>query len=131
MICIALVFVAGLFWMATAKERSLTTLTYSQFLDQVRMGRVTSVVVTDTNSGAAEATCRLKNGSTALTVLPSDYRDAMAEMQDETVNIEIRDASSRPLRLLINAMPVFLLLGLWIFMMNRKLPNGLKPNVLS
>ena len=126
MICTALVFAAGFFWMATAKEHSLTTLTYSQFLDQVRMGRVVSVVVLDSNSGAAQATCRLKNGNTVSTVLPSNYRDIMVEMQEEAVNIEIRNASSGPFRLLINVLPVFLLLGLWIFMMNRKLPNGLR-----
>lgn len=38
-ICAVLTCVAGVLWMATARQRSLTTLTYSQFLEQVRAGR--------------------------------------------------------------------------------------------
>lgn len=126
MICAVLVGVACILWMAVVGGRSPTKLTYSQFLQQVRTGQVANVTIKDSNSGAAQATCRLKNGNAAVTVLPSDYRDAVAEMQDEAVNIEIRDSSSGPLRLLANVVPVLLLLGLWIFMMNRKLPNGLR-----
>ena len=126
MICAALVCVAGILWMAVAGQRSPTTLTYSQFLHQVRDEQVASVVVVSSNSGTAQATCRFKNGNTASTVLPADYRDAMAEMQEKAVNVEIRDSSSGLLRLLVSTAPFFLLLGLWIFLMNRKFPNGLR-----
>jgi hypothetical protein len=80
-------------------QRSLATFTYSQFLDQVRSGQVASVVVIGSNSGAVEAICRLKDGKTVRTVLPSDYRDALVAIQDKLVNIEIRDVSSEPFRL--------------------------------
>ena len=125
MICAALVCVAGILWMAVAGQRP-ATLTYSQFLQQVRTGQVVNVVIRDSNSGAAQATCRLKNGNTALTVLPSDYRDVMAEMQEKAVDVEIRNSSFGPLRFFTNVLPVLLLLGLWIFLMNRKFPNGLR-----
>jgi ATP-dependent Zn protease len=65
----------------------------------------------------------LKDGKTVRTVLPSDYRDAVAAMQDNMVNVEIRDSSSGPLRLFINATPFLLLFGVWIFLM-RKAPDG-------
>jgi len=124
MICAALICVAGVVWMATASRPSLTTLTYTQFLERVRTGQVASVVVMGSNSGALQSICRLKDGNTVQTVLPSDYRDAMVIMQDNLVNVEIRDASSRYLGLFTNATPFFLLLGIWIFLVIRKFPKG-------
>src|SRR5712692_956734 len=108
--CAVLMCVAGVLWMAAAGQRSLTTLTYSQFLERVRTGQISSVIVMDSNSGAIQAICRLKDGNAVRTVLPSDYRDAMVAMQDKLVNVEIRDSSSGPLQLLAKASPFFLLL---------------------
>ena len=130
-ICAVLTCVAGVLWMATASERSLTTLTYSQFLEKVRTGQIASVIVMGSTSGAIQAICRLKDGNAVRTVLPSDYRDAMVTMQDKLVNVEIRDSSSGPLRLFINATPFFLLLGVWIFLTIRKFPNGFRQSVLE
>lgn len=130
-ICAVLICVAGVLWMATASQRSLPTLTYSQFLEKVRTGQIASVIVMGSNSGAIQAICRLKDGRAMRTVLPSDYRDAMVAMQDKLVNVEIRDSSSGPLRLFINATPFFLLLGVWIFLMIRKFPNGPRFSVLG
>jgi ATP-dependent Zn protease len=111
--------------MATTSQLSLTTLTYSHFLEKVRTGEIASVIVMGSNSGAIQAICRLKNGNAERTVLPSDYRDAMLAMQDKLVNVEIRDSSSGPLQLVMKATPFFLLLGAWIFLLIRKFPNGL------
>jgi len=130
-ICAVLICVAGVLWMAAAGQRSLTTLTYSQFLEKVRTGQVASVIIMGSNSGAVHATCRLKDGNALQTVLPSDYKDAMAAMQDKLVNVEIRDSSSGSLRLFKNAAPFFLLLGVWIFLMIRKFPNGPRQGVLG
>ena len=124
MICAAAVCLAGLLWMAAESRRGQTRLTYSQFLEQVRAGQVAGVIVIGSNSGATQATCRLKDGNTVRTVLPADYRDAMVAMQEKLVNVEIQDSSSGPLRFFINATPFFLLLGVWIFFMMRKFPNG-------
>lgn len=123
-ICAVLICVAGVLWMATTSRRSLTTLTYSQFLEKVRTGQIASVIVMGSNSGAIQATCRLKDGNAERTVLPSDYRDAMVAMQEKLVSVEIRDASSGPLQLVMNATPFLVLLGVWIFLMIRKFPNG-------
>jgi ATP-dependent Zn protease len=129
-ICAVLVCVAGVLWMSTASQRTLTTLTYSQFLEKLRAGQIASVIVMGNNSGAIQAICRLKDGNGVRTVLPSDYRDVMWEMQDKMVNVEIRDSSSGPLRLFVNATPFLLLLGVWIFLMIRKFPNGPRQSIL-
>jgi ATP-dependent Zn protease len=123
-VCALLIFVTGVLWMATTSQRSSNTLTYSQFLEKVRTGQIASVIVMGSNSGAVQTICRLKNGIAARTVLPADYRDAMVAMQDKLVNVEIQDSSSEPLHLLLNAAPFLLLLGLWIFLLIRKFPNG-------
>ena len=123
-ICAVLVCVAGVLWMATAGQRSLTTLTYSQFLEKERTEQIASVIVMGGNSGAIQAICRLKDGNAVRTVLPSDYRDALVAMQDKLVNVEIRDSSSGSLRLIMKATPFFLLLGVWILLAIRKFPNG-------
>ena len=76
------------------------------------------------NSGAIQATCRLEDGNTERTVLPANYRDAIVAMQEKLVSIEIRDASSGPLQLVMKATPFLVLLGVWIFLMIRRFQNG-------
>jgi ATP-dependent Zn protease len=105
--------------------------TYSQFLERVRTGQIASVILMGSNSGATEAICRLKDGNAVRTVLPSNYRDALVAMQDNQVNVEIRDSASGPLQLFLKASPFFLLLGVWIFLIIRKLPNGPRQGVLG
>src|SRR5437879_5006108 len=123
-ICAVLICVAGVLWMAATSQRSLATLTYSQLLEKVRTGQIASVIIMGSNSGAIQAICRLKDGNAERTVLPPDYRDAMVAMQEKLVNVEIREASSGLLQLVMNATPFLLLLGVWIFLVIRKFPNG-------
>jgi hypothetical protein len=73
---------------------------------------------------SSQAICRLKDGQTVRTVLPSDYRDAMLVMLDKMVDVEIRDSAAGWPALLSNATPFLLFLALWIFLMIRKFPNG-------
>ena len=70
-------------------------------------------------------------GQRSLTTLPSDYRNALVAMQDNQVNVEIRDSASGPLQLFLRASPFFLLLGVWIFLVIRKFPNGPRQSVLG
>ena len=130
-ICVVMICLAGVLWMTAGNRRGQNKLTYSQFLEQVRAGQVVSAIVIGSNSGATQATCRLKDGKTVRTVLPSDYRDAVAAMQDKLVDVEIQDASSGPLRLFINTTPFFLLVGLWVFFMMRKLPKDPTQSILG
>jgi ATP-dependent Zn protease len=122
-VCALLVCIAGVLWIATTGKRPLTTYTYSQFLDQVRNGKVASVLIIGSASGATDVTFQLKDGEAARTVLPSEYKDALRAMQEKLVNIEIRGSSSEPRRFLINASPFLLLLGVWIVLMIWKFPN--------
>jgi hypothetical protein len=118
-----LLCIAAVFWMVAEKGSPEPKLTDSQFLVSVESGRVATVRVLGSNSGAVNAICRLADGGTVRTVLPADYSDALRAMQAKSVNIEIRDSSSDPLRLLINTTPLSVLLAAWFFMM-RKLGNG-------
>lgn len=122
---------AGVLWTATASQRSVAALIYSQFLKKVRTGQIANIIVMGGNSGALEAICRLTDGHGARTVLPSDYRDTMLVMRDKLVNVEIRDSSFGPRRPFINAVPCLLLVGVWIFPMIRKFPNGPRRSVLG
>jgi ATP-dependent Zn protease len=117
-----LVSVAAVFWV-TASRRSEPKVTYSQFLASLQSSQVASVTIMSSSSGAFPAVCRLKDGSTVRTILPAAYGDALRAMQEKLVNVEIRDSSTEPLRLLINTTPFLVLLGFWFFMY-RKLRNG-------
>ena len=122
-ICAVVTCLAGVLW-TVGNRRGPAKLTYSEFLEQVRGGLIASVTIVGSNSGAAQATCHLKNGNTVRTVLPSDYRDALAAMQDKAVNITIEDSTSGALRPIIKSAPFLLLLGVWIILLMRKFPDG-------
>ena len=108
----------GAVWVAGSRDHS-PTISYSQFLDQVRAGQVLGVVVLADDSGATPATVRLRDGSVTKTVLPQDYRDALSAMQSQSVNIEIRDVSSLPARMAMKATPFFVLLAIWLILFGR------------
>src|SRR6185436_15772328 len=112
--------VAAILWVAAVSQRPSITLTYSQFLDRVRTGHIASVIVMGSNSGAIEAICRLKDGNTVRTVLPRNYRDALGAMQEELVDVEIREAAPGSLRLILNTTPFLVLIAVWVFLMVRK-----------
>lgn len=119
---VVLICVGATLWMVVGGRHTEPKVTYSQFIASVQSGRVASVTIIGSNSGAAQAVCRLTNGGVVRAVLPADYTDALRAMQDKAVNIEIRDQSSEPLRLLLNTTPFLVLLAFWFFMY-RKLKN--------
>jgi cell division protease FtsH len=121
-----LIGVAGLLWAVVQNKPNSAKATYSQFLQQVESGQVSKAVIVEAHTGANPVTYSLKDGSHVNSVLPWDYRDALAAMQQKMVNIEIQDASSQWLRVLMNASPFLVLLGFWVFMI-RRMPGGLKP----
>jgi hypothetical protein len=99
-------------------------LTYSQFMGKVQAGQIASVIVVSDNSSAAPAICRLRDGHEIRTVLPPDYRDAIAAMQANRVDIEIRDAAASPRGLIRSSAPFLLLLGVWFVLLIFRWPNG-------
>jgi len=96
------------------------SVTYSHFLQEVRAGEVANAIIVPGAAGTSEATIKLKDATMQRTVFPRDYRDAMVAMQERLVDIEIREFSSR--RLLLNAAPFLLLLGIWILAMRGLIP---------
>jgi ATP-dependent Zn protease len=114
-----LIGVAALLWAVMRTGQNPPKATYSQFLQQVEAGQVNKSVIVDVHNGANPATYTLKDGSKARTMLPWDYRGALEAMQQKMVNIEIQDASSQWIRVLLNAGPFLVLLAFWVWMMNR------------
>lgn len=118
-----LIAVAALMWAVERNGHNQVNATYSQFLQQVQAGQVSKATIVAGQAGANPVTYSLKDGSRVDSVLPQDYRDALAAMQQKMVDIEIRDASSQWFRGLANASPFLILLGFWFFMMNRMKAN--------
>ena len=110
--------------LAVGQRGSPIKATYSEFLQQVETGQVTKAVIVAGESGPSPITYSLKDGSRERTVLPADYRDVLATLQQKMVNVEIRDAASQWLHMLPNAMPFFILLAFWFFMMRRMRQHG-------
>jgi ATP-dependent Zn protease len=103
--------------LAVGNRSNGTRATYSEFLQQVQSGQVTKAVIVAGNSGANPITYSLKDGSRENTILPKDYGDVLATLQQKMVNIEIQDAAWQWLRVMSNAAPFFALLGFWCFTM--------------
>jgi len=112
---------------AAASWHSPATVSYSQFLEKVRAEQVDSVIISSRNTGAVPAICRLKDGTERRTILPADYRDALAAMQEKSVNVEIRTSSGGISELVMSAAPFLLLLGVWIVLLICGFPNGRPP----
>jgi hypothetical protein len=127
---VVLICVGATLWMVVSGRHTEPTLTYSQFISSVESGRVASVTIIGSNSGAARATGRLTDGRIVRTLLPSNYGDALRMMREKEVSVEIRDITSDPVRLLISTTPFLVLLGFWFFMM-RKLRNGPRQGLLG
>ena len=116
---IVVLAIAVLTWIAFAAipRGGQSTIIYSQFLQQVQAGRVAEVKILADNSGAAGARVRLKDGTSAQTVLPAHYSVALEAMQQAMVNVEIQDVANSPSRLAINAAPFLILLAVWVYFM--------------
>jgi cell division protease FtsH len=122
---VAVLICVGLAFLAVSQQVHVPVkATYSEFLQQVQTGQVTKAVIVTGESGPNPITYNLKDGTRESTVLPADYRDVLATLQQKMVNVEIRDAASQWLHMLPNAMPFFILLAFWLFMMRRMRQHG-------
>ena len=108
--CVALVACSALAWFgASERDPQATKITYTRFLEQVRAGEVTAVVISSRN-GAAPVRAQLRDGRTASSVLPADYGQAMHLMQERNINIDIEAPGAS----LVNAIPFLLLVAVWL-----------------
>jgi cell division protease FtsH len=115
-----LVCVAVLMWAVMRNQHSSANANYSDLLQQVQSGQVSSAIIVAGHTVTDRVTYRLKNGNELQTVVPSRYRELLDTLQQNKVNIEIReDAPSQWLRILANSSPFLLLLGFWFYAMRR------------
>ena len=116
----ALLCAVILIWISAGQHGGQSSISYSQFLQQVEAGRVAEVKISAGNSGADAAKVRLKDGTTTQTVLPADYSVALAAMQQRMVNVEIQEAGANSISMALNAIPFLILLAVWVFLMKNR-----------
>jgi cell division protease FtsH len=96
-------------------------LMYSEFLDQVKQGNVEEVKIEGQN-----ITGQLKNGTRFTTISPeTDNRAMIGTLIDNHVKFDGELPKETPLivTLLINAFPILLLIGVWVYFM-RQMQGG-------
>jgi cell division protease FtsH len=100
--------------------RGKATISYTQFLDLVRAGKVTRVTLTgDEISGEQQ------DGKTFKSYAPSDP-DLVKVLQSKKVEITAKPKDDNPwyTTLLLSWLPMLLLVGIWIFFMRQMQTGG-------
>jgi cell division protease FtsH len=96
-------------------------ISFTSFLREVDAGSIRNIVITGT-----EISGELSNGGTFTTMRPLPDDTLIPHLKEKGVEMQVRSASADTpwyLSLLINALPILLLIGLWIFM-SRQMQNG-------
>ncbi len=102
------------------RERQVS---YSEFRQDVKNGKVDKVTISDHNHVTAE----LIGGDKIKTTIPSDYPGIIELLEDSGATIEVEDSSTPTwFAVLINMSPFILLFGFWIFMMRQMQAGGNK-----
>ncbi|PXF59369.1 MAG: cell division protein FtsH [Deltaproteobacteria bacterium] len=115
---LVMVFIFNLF---NEPQKSIQEIPYSDFLEHVEKGEVTSVVIQgDKLDGAFE------NQAPFLTVIPVQDPDMMHLLKEKGVTIQVKPVEDTPwyLALLISWFPMLLLIGVWIFFMRQMQTGG-------
>ena len=97
-------------------------LAYSDFLNQVKNGNVSDVVIQDQT-----ITGKLQSGSAFTTISPeTDNRSMIGTLIEHDVKFEGAVPRETPLllQLLFNAFPILLLIGVWIYFMRQMQGGG-------
>ncbi|MBV8062550.1 MAG: ATP-dependent metallopeptidase FtsH/Yme1/Tma family protein, partial [Nevskia sp.] len=105
----------------TNRNSAQTKLVYSDFLEQVKQDQVEKAKIEGQN---IEVT--LKNGSVLTTISPeTDNRAMIGTLIDHHVKFEGEEPKGTPIfiQLLINAFPILLLIGVWVYFM-RQMQGG-------
>jgi cell division protease FtsH len=97
-----------------------TEISYSELLGKVQSGEVSKAVF----QGSSVQVVGSDPKAVSTAVVPSDSSDLIKEMQAQNVNVTIKPAERLSLvAILLNAFPVLLLIGVWIFFM-RQMQGG-------
>ncbi len=97
--------------------------TFTEFLDAVNKDNVKDVRIVGTEvSGTLK-----KDSGKFRTTIPANYPDLYKALADKNVNVDIKDSSgSSWMTWVANALPMVLLLGLWLFFMRQMQSGGNK-----
>ncbi len=96
---------------------------FTDFANEVARENVREVTIVGT-----EATGTLKkDGSKFKTTIPANYPDLYKSLQEKNVNVTLKDSSGGSwMTWVANALPMILLLGLWVFFMRQMQSGGNK-----
>ncbi len=122
---VVLIMVVVLFWtvVRTGQHRDDRQLTFTQFVNDVKANKVKDVTI-----NGMEVHGAYKDDNTRLhTLIPANYPDIYKLLQENGVNIDIKEANSGNwISILVNAVPFILLFAFWIFMMRQMQSGGNK-----
>ena len=113
-----------LVWMAVRTGRGTPpkNLAVSEFVSLVQTDKVKDANITGT-----EVQGTLNDGSSYHTQIPPNYTDIWKILQDKGVKYTWKESAGNGwIGILFNAIPVLILLGLWIFMMRQMQSGGNK-----
>lgn len=113
-----------LVYMAVKTGRGPTpqSLNASQFVTAIQDGKIKEANITGTDVQGT-----LTDSRTFHTVIPPNYPDIYKLMQEKNINYSWKDSTgSGWIGMLLNAVPILILLGLWIFMMRQMQSGGNK-----
>ncbi|HEX4232172.1 MAG TPA: ATP-dependent zinc metalloprotease FtsH [Bryobacteraceae bacterium] len=113
-----------LVWMAVKTGRGTPprAISVSEFVNLIQSDQVREADVTGTDVAGTE-----KNGMQFRTQIPPNYPEIWKIMQEKGVKYSWKDSTGNGwVGILFNAIPVLILLGLWIFMMRQMQSGGNK-----
>jgi len=109
----------------TSRGSTPTSLSVSEFVSDIQDGKIKDAAITGTDVQG-----NLVEGGISKpyhTVIPPNYPDIYKMLQDKGVKYTWKDSTgSGWISILFNAVPVLILLGLWIFMMRQMQSGGNK-----
>lgn len=102
------------------ERKNISTLTYTQFLAEVRAGNVKRVVITGKADSKTLIAAETHDGKSFTTYSPGDPR-----LLDELIQVNV-DVRAKPdeeyslfMQIFVSWFPMLLLIGVWIFFMKR------------
>ncbi|MFL5296960.1 MAG: ATP-dependent metallopeptidase FtsH/Yme1/Tma family protein, partial [Phenylobacterium sp.] len=118
---VVIVVLIGLYSMVTGggKAASASEITYSQLLSKVNAGQVHNAEIR-----GAQVTVTGQDNKSFTAITPNNQDDLVKRLEGAGANITVKSPGGSPVvGLLLNALPILLLVGVWIFFM-RQMQGG-------
>ena len=122
---VVMVVTALLIWavVKSSTGERVRDLTFTEFVNEVNKDNVREVTI----SGGEVSGAIKKDNTKFRTTIPVNYPDLYKTLAEKQVNVIIKDNSGGSwMGYAVNALPVLLLLGLWIFFMRQMQSGGNK-----